>query len=726
MVVQVDQPPETKDDIEKTDELPVLDVAAYEAGLQAEQTVAEPVVPEESTLGWGESRTPPVPPTDVLRDVEAWIAAQTARARGFERALAELQEAHTETQARAHNLTLELEVSRKSLQTALGRANDSERAAHAAEAATQAADSRAAQLQTDLEQAKQEAAATDERLATANAEVARLRESVAVGVREQEALQQQHGQVSRTLDERTGQVSQLEGELAKLRQSIAEAEQELARRSEQITSIEQARDKQQTILQGLEREREALTARIARFMENAQSNEWKRNVWQSVWHELDTQLSDTRSLVATFETERADLVTTCESLRTELGLANAALKRLEKEGSDKSTLFAELEATRAREQQGYAASAQEARAQNEALAAELTTLKEAHRRGKEFLATRETELAESRAACGQLEQALQQAQAATVTQKTRVTELENLASNLGQALQVQTEATTHANGALDARTRELADERARTAALHAELQATADQMKEQSSAAQSIHAELSKTRDQLAGSRERLAALELEVSQSSGLLLTAQAELAQARVLAERAESSRTALEEELRRTRAELQRETERANSLDSSQREVALELERTRGALDERDLQLRRMERFANSSAQVLSRIKVGLEHTATLPAVPETSDDSATLIPLDDSDAPPLPLGRYTTIGRAPESDLRLTDSSVSRRHAVVTIGPKGAFIEDVRSVNGVTVNRQRVRHTRLTDGDVIELGKRRFRFTASVRTRSADTA
>ena len=100
------------------------------------------------------------------------------------------------------------------------------------------------------------------------------------------------------------------------------------------------------------------------------------------------------------------------------------------------------------------------------------------------------------------------------------------------------------------------------------------------------------------------------------------------------------------------------------------------------------------------MLSRIKVNIdrESSASIPLAPEVAADNATLVPLDDSDAPPLPLplGRHTTIGRAPESDLRLTDSSVSRRHAVLTVGPKGAFIEDVRSVNGVSVNRQRIRH------------------------------
>ena len=117
--------------------------------------------------------------------------------------------------------------------------------------------------------------------------------------------------------------------------------------------------------------------------------------------------------------------------------------------------------------------------------------------------------------------------------------------------------------------------------------------------------------------------------------------------------------------------------------------------------------------------SRIKVSIERGNSNPRSETVGflDDGATLVPLDDSDAPAVPLGRHTTIGRAPESDLCLKDSSVSRRHAVVTIGPKGAFIEDLRSVNGVTVNRQRIRHACLADGDVIELGVKRFRFTSS---------
>ena len=224
--------------------------------------------------------------------------------------------------------------------------------------------------------------------------------------------------------------------------------------------------------------------------------------------------------------------------------------------------------------------------------------------------------------------------------------------------------------------------------------------------------------EQLAESQDPLANFEREATYQSERLANLQLDLAHAKALAEQAEASRRPVENEVRRVRTELQRETERAKALDARKEELALELERTRGALDERELQLRHLERYAKTSARVLSRIKSGIDRGNSNPFSETVGfpDDGATLVSLDDSDAPAVPLGRHTTIGRAPESDLRLKDSSVSRRHAVVTIGPKGAFIEDLRSVNGVTVNGQRIRHARLSDSDVIELGVKRFRFTS----------
>ena len=284
---------------------------------------------------------------------------------------------------------------------------------------------------------------------------------------------------------------------------------------------------------------------------------------------------------------------------------------------------------------------------------------------------------------------------------------ETLATEI-QALEERCRRSTESVALRDA---ELAESRAARTALEETLRTV--QTSDSARAARVVELE------QLAASQDRLANSERDATYQSERLATLQVDLAHAEALAEQAEASRRPVENELGRVRTELQRETERAKALDARQRELALELERTRAALDERELQLRHLERDAKTSARVLSRIKVSIERGNSNP-LSETvgfPDDGATLVPLDDSDAPAVPLGRHTTIGRAPESDLCLKDSSVSRRHAVVTIGPNGAFIEDLRSVNGVTVNRQRIRHACLADGDVIELGVKRFRFTSS---------
>jgi chromosome segregation ATPase len=452
------------------------------------------------------------------------------------------------------------------------------------------------------------------------------------------------------------------------------------------------------------------------------------------------------------DAERADFATNIDKVHAELGERDAAIARLKAEHKARSTAFEELAATRSREQQSSAVREEELRAATETLATEIQALEERYRRSTESVAAREAELTESRAARTALEETLRAVQTSDSAHAARVAELEALATDLGDALQAQTEATKRADGLTETRVRELADEHSRASALEAQLQAAIRHVTELSAAAQSTETTLKMQVEQLAESEDRLANFEREATYQSEWRTNLQVELAHAEGLAEQAEASRRPVENELERVRTELQRETERAKALDvtqrelalelergrtelqreserakvlhAAQRELALELERTRGALDEREFRLRRLERDANTSAQALSRIKVGNQrgNSNPLSETLEFPDDGATLVPLD-SDAPAVPLGRHTTIGRARESDLCLRDSSVSRRHAVVTIEPNGAFIEDLRSVNGVTVNGQRIRHARVTDGDVIELGVKRFRFTSSAAGRNA---
>lgn len=65
--------------------------------------------------------------------------------------------------------------------------------------------------------------------------------------------------------------------------------------------------------------------------------------------------------------------------------------------------------------------------------------------------------------------------------------------------------------------------------------------------------------------------------------------------------------------------------------------------------------------------------------------------------------------TTIGRGSSNPIRLTDTSVSRRHAEI-IQEGGSYrIRDLRSANGTRLNEKRIRSAYLKPGDQISIGR-----------------
>ena len=65
--------------------------------------------------------------------------------------------------------------------------------------------------------------------------------------------------------------------------------------------------------------------------------------------------------------------------------------------------------------------------------------------------------------------------------------------------------------------------------------------------------------------------------------------------------------------------------------------------------------------------------------------------------------------TLVGRHPDSDIFLDDITVSRRHAEIRRNGEGFVLQDVGSLNGTYVNRDRVEGTQLRSGDEIQIGK-----------------
>jgi hypothetical protein len=69
--------------------------------------------------------------------------------------------------------------------------------------------------------------------------------------------------------------------------------------------------------------------------------------------------------------------------------------------------------------------------------------------------------------------------------------------------------------------------------------------------------------------------------------------------------------------------------------------------------------------------------------------------------------LPPGKTISIGRASDADIVLVEESVSRRHALITIG-KELILEDLGTTNGTFVNGEKITKTAISSGDRLLIG------------------
>jgi diguanylate cyclase (GGDEF)-like protein len=71
----------------------------------------------------------------------------------------------------------------------------------------------------------------------------------------------------------------------------------------------------------------------------------------------------------------------------------------------------------------------------------------------------------------------------------------------------------------------------------------------------------------------------------------------------------------------------------------------------------------------------------------------------------------------VGRGEESDIRIADNSISRRHARLEPTLQGVLVKDLGSTNGTFVNDEPIEGTRLLhDGDYLRIGNCIYRFLA----------
>lgn len=111
-------------------------------------------------------------------------------------------------------------------------------------------------------------------------------------------------------------------------------------------------------------------------------------------------------------------------------------------------------------------------------------------------------------------------------------------------------------------------------------------------------------------------------------------------------------------------------------------------------------------------------GLAELAAL----DTTEETWTLTILKGSEIGQIwPLSRRTVIGRGAGADIQLTDSKLSREHAVFTCRDKRLYVTDLESRNGTYVEGQQVSaNTELEDGAHVQIGQTLVR--AQIRNRA----
>jgi chromosome segregation ATPase len=273
------------------------------------------------------------------------------------------------------------------------------------------------------------------------------------------------------------------------------------------------------------------------------------------------------------------------------------------------------------------------------------------------------------------------------------------AKDLEQALQQRVEWTARLSSAETEAVRLAAELAVRDQAL-AEVQAASSGGMQRIAQMQSEHA-------------AKIAELEAEAETHDQEMAVLVAHLQEARRPIESIEGDVKRLKEDLALKAAVIAELTEEADKLRAA-------LERTRGALEEREFLIRRLERSESNNANVLGRIQTSMERMGSVSApgmgAAASPEWAPELIRIDGDRSISHTLGRRTRIGRAAGCELQIDSNSVSRHHALILAGTREAIIEDLNSTNGVILNGRKVTRQVLNDGDILTIGEIQFRYVA----------
>lgn len=677
------KPEASQDELDRTDELPRLDVAAYEASLAGDGD------PLSRTDTWAvealrQTDTSEVPVDDassLARNRESAAPLSRAVTTDVDRILKRIADLETEI-ASAQTLNKDLESRSQSL--------------HADRAALE---KRASALETDNARlgeyrtiALDRVQRLEQQLLDRSAQHdTRVSELTAARSEEQSAAARTRELLERQIAQITTQLADLQDQHTKVHRELQASRDLSTRRAEAIDELQQSLTDADKTAARLGRN---LAAKLAECDTSATIIE-RRNAaiaaLESAREDLTGQLQHAlareHELAAKLASAGSDLNVNLRVLNEREHELAAKNQRLDQLAADIERLTGDLQMT-----------SQERDATADALSAE----KEQQDRTQRALAARVCEIDE-------LHNSLQQSRSHATTLQDHLHE-----ANLALAEDRETINTLNAS---------LVSEQQRYEAVRADLEM-----------AQTTVRTLSGERTELAPLREQLATRSEELQRAQTELATAQDDTAALR--SELAAQTNRSLERE--QEFASMQHLTAQLRQNRDELRQIADTL---RGELqiarDERAIMAVKLDKArvrTKAMAQEIFRrdnriasLKSDLAvHTEALDAIrrdvsratgePESSAAEPAqhvLEPLERDGAPILLDRKIMTIGRTDESDICIPSKLISRNHARLLIGPNAVILEDAGSTNGCYVNNREVRQHVMHEGDVLQLGDLKYR-------------
>jgi chromosome segregation ATPase len=269
-------------------------------------------------------------------------------------------------------------------------------------------------------------------------------------------------------------------------------------------------------------------------------------------------------------------------------------------------------------------------------------------------------------------------------------------------------------------------QRRRIEQLESEIAAVRAELQSSSSALQTAGVERNEHVARITAGDARIQELERRVADQQEVVRQLQAESNASMARAKELENDLRAAEEALNRLEAEARGKGARVDELEKINSEWRATVEEARHAIADRDGLIERLEQETAASAVLVGHIQKSITRLdSDTPQAREPAADGATrLLIRTDADTEVVHvLGRKTTVGRTPDNDLQIDAKFISRHHAVILAGPAHAIIEDLNSTNGVTVNNRRITRQPLKDGDSVVIGKTQFRFVVRAARNTA---